>query len=48
MLLVTLGTSLLGSLLTGKCTIRAVQGQLQLLKAQLVLVRFFNAATSFN
>ena len=41
MLLGTLGASLLGNLLTGKGTIRAGKGQLE-------LARIFNAVSSFN
>ena len=41
MLLGTLGTNLLGNLLTGK-------GTIELVKAVIELVRIFNAASSFN
>ena len=48
MLLGILGASFSANLLTGKCTIRTGEAQLEQLKAQLELPRISNAASSFN
>ena len=50
MLLVTLGASLLGNLLTGKGTIRAGEGAIATcrVRVQLQHVKIFNGAPSFN
>ena len=50
MLLVTLGASLLGNLLTGKGTIRTGEGAIATcrVRVQLQHVKIFNGAPSFN